>query len=91
MSDHEPMDARWVEFLPGEDGEICVYSVGKSVGFDGKRVSITRITVQQDLPGMYCNLRRVCVWAGDKLAFEAPLHNIQGVGYLPVKEPAYDH
>lgn len=31
---------------------------------------------------------RVCVWAGDQLAVEAPLHNAQAVGYLPAKEYA---
>lgn len=89
MSDHDPMDARWVDLLP-DNGESLRYAVGGTVYFFGASVKITRITVQEDLPGMYCNMRRVCVWAGDKLAFEAPLHNVQGVGYLPVKEPADD-
>ncbi|WP_454917357.1 hypothetical protein [Xanthobacter sediminis] len=86
MSDHEPMDAQWIDFPPDNDGSFRYY-VGGTVYFFGATATITRITVQQDLPGMYCNMRRVCVWAGDKLAFEAPLHNVQGVGYLPAKEP----
>lgn len=85
MSDHEPMDAQWVDFLP-DDGESTRYAVGGKVYFRALTIDITRITVQQDLPGMYCNMRRVCVWAGDQLAFEAPLHNVQGVGYLPKLE-----
>lgn len=88
MSDHEPMDAQWVDFLP-DDGESVRYAVGGRVYFRARTVDITRITVQQDLPGMYCNMRRVCVWSGDQLAFEAPLHNVQGVGYLP-KEGSSD-
>lgn len=86
MSDHEPMDAQWVDFLP-DDGESTRYAVGGKVYARGLTVAITRITVQQDLPGMYCNMRRVCVWARDQLAFEAPLQNVQGVGYLPKLEP----
>lgn len=88
MSDHEPMDAQWVDLSPDPDSGDCIhYFVGGKVYFYSQSVDITRITVQQDLPGMYCNMRRVCVWAGDQLAFEAPLHNVQSVGYLPKKEP----
>jgi len=89
MSDHEPMDARWVDLLP-DNGESPRYAVGGYIHHFRDKVEVTRITVQEDLPGMYCNMRRVCVWAGDKLAFEAPLHNVQGVGYLPGKEQADD-
>lgn len=88
MSDHEPMEARWVEFPPQGPDEGSLYNVGGKISFDHVRLDITRITVQQDLPGMYCNLRRVCVWSGDLLVFEAPLHNVQGVGYLPARKPA---
>lgn len=87
MSDHEPMEAQWVHLLPDRDGDAYLYHVGGSVNFYSAAVKITRITVQEDLPGMYCNMRRVCVWSGDRLAFEAPLHHVQGVGYLPEKEP----
>lgn len=89
MSDHEPMNAQWVDFMPDNDGSLR-YHVGGAVYFFGETAKITRITVQQDLPGMYCNMRRVCVWAGDQLAFEAPLHNVQGVGYLPATKGARD-
>ncbi len=88
MSDHEPMNAQWVDFLPDIDGSTRCYHVGGTVYFFGQTAEITRITVQQDLPGMYCNMRRVCVWVGGQLAVEAPLHNVQGVGYLPAKDHA---
>lgn len=82
MSDHEVMEAKWVDASPDADGNIASFGVGASA-FDasGQIRNITRITVQQDLPGMHCNMRRVCVWVGEHLLFEAPVHNVQGIGY----------
>lgn len=77
------VDAYWAEGLADADGESRFWEVGKPVWQAGKpAATITRITVQDDLPGLHCNMRRVCVWAGDALLAEAPLHNLQAVGYL---------
>lgn len=82
MSDHEVMEAEWVDASQDADGDISSFRVGASA-FDasGQIRKITRITVQQDLPGMHCNMRRVCVWVGGHLLFEAPVHNVLGIGY----------
>lgn len=82
MIDHTPMEARWVDLTPDEDGHITSYSVGNLIWFNHDNQRITRITVQQDLPGLHCNMRRVCVWTGDDLAFEAPVHAVAGIGYV---------
>lgn len=71
MSDHPTMEADWVEFPPRVEGDSSYYRVGGQLFQAGMKAStITRITVQQDLPGLYCNLRRVCIWVGDQLAVE---------------------
>lgn len=81
MSDHPTMEAEWVEFPPKDGGDSAFYKAGYYIGVPGKMRTITRITVQQDLPGLHCNLRRVCIWVGDQLAIEAPLHSVEAVGY----------
>lgn len=82
MSDHPTMEASWVQFPPQGDDEGNFYRIGGNFyqPVAGSR-TITRITVQHDLPGLHCNLRRVCVWVGDQLAIEAPLHAVEAVGY----------
>lgn len=82
MTDHPPMEASWVEIPPGVDNEATFYCVGGLIYAGGQEATITRITVQEDLPGLHCNMRRVCVWVDDALAFEAPMHAVQGVCYL---------
>lgn len=49
---------------------------------------VSRITVTDDLPGMYCNMERVRVYDGETLIFEAPLHNVEGVCY-PAPEASH--
>lgn len=83
--DHPVMEAAWAETLPDHDGDAGFWKVGGEIWNGPYSRRITRITVQQDLPGLHCNLRRVCVWVGDVLAAEAPLHSLAAVGY-PVPE-----
>lgn len=80
--DHPVMEAVWAECLPGADGESRFWAVGQQTWLPGGHCpTVTRITVQQDLPGLHCNMRRVCVWVGDALVAEAPMHAVQAVGY----------
>lgn len=82
------VEAQWVDGLPDADGGTQFFRVGKPLWYGKPHVQIvTRITVQHDLPGLHGNLRRVCVWIGDHLAVELPLHNVQAVGY-PVQGDA---
>ena len=80
--DNEIKDAIWAEGPPDADGDTRFWKVGVGI-WDGKGrgPAVTRITVQHDLPGLHCNMRRVCVWIGDAMVAEAPLHSLQGVGY----------
>lgn len=80
--DHPVMEAVWVESIPDSEGTTRFWKVGNTIlGWEGSSGTITRITVQQDLPGLHCNMRRVCVWVGDALVAEAPMHAVQAVGY----------
>ena len=81
MSDHPTMEARWVELTPRADGDGGFFRVGGKIFAESKEFTITRITVQQDLPALYCNMHRVCIWVGDHLAVEAPMHAVEAVGY----------
>jgi hypothetical protein len=87
MTDHKTMEATWAETLPDSDGESRLWAIGKPADWRVKNgPKVTRITIQQDLPGLHCNLRRVCIWSDETLVAEAPLHNLQAVGYaLPVQ------
>lgn len=80
--DHEIMEAAWAESRPDQDGESRFWAVGKPI-WTGKAhgPAVTRITVQQDLPGLHCNMRRVCIWIGETMVVEAPLHSLALVGY----------
>ena len=81
MSDNV-IDAEWAEGLPDADNDARIWKLGKLLDWKDKAGPIiTRITVQEDLPGLHCNMRRVCVWSGETLVAEAPLHNLQAVGY----------
>jgi hypothetical protein len=79
-------EAEWVDILPDDDGGRT-YAVGyearATIAPDkaDQFVIVTRITVQRDLPGLHCDLWRVCVWVGDTMIVEVPLHNTIGVGY----------
>lgn len=84
----EIMEADWAESLPDQDGESRFWRVGQGI-WTGKShgPAITRITVQQDLPGLHCNMRRVCVWIGDVMVVEAPVHSLSAIGYpIPTTE-----
>lgn len=80
--DQETKDAIWAEGLPDADGNTNFWKVGQGIWTGSARgPAITRITVQHDLPGLHCNLRRVCVWIGETMVAEAPLHSLAAVGY----------
>ncbi len=53
--------------------------VGFKFGKD--QLMVTHINITDDLPGLHCNMERVRVWADEKLLFEGPLHNLEGVLY----------
>lgn len=74
-------EAAWAEGTPDADNETRFWQVGKPADWKHRDVLVTRITVQHDLPGLHGDLWRVCVWVGNALVAEAPLHNIQAVGY----------
>ena len=71
---------------PDPDRYKTFYRIGNSVreekgGVWVKGPKITAITVQDDVPGLHCNLRRVCVWIGDHLHCEMPYHSVEKVTY----------
>lgn len=80
---------QWAEGQPDADGESRFWNVGQGIwdGTGGRGPAVTSITLQQDLPGLHCNMWRVCVWIGEHLAVEAPLHSLHAVGY-PNPAPA---
>ena len=80
--DHEIMEAARAQAPPDQAGASRIWTVGKPI-WTGKAhgPAVTRITVQQDLPGLHCNMRRVCIWIGETMVVEAPLHSLAAVGY----------
>lgn len=44
--------------------------------------TITAITIEDDLPGLHCNMERVKVWSDDHLLAEMPLHHVLEVRYV---------
>jgi hypothetical protein len=77
-------DALSIHFPDGESMRVGnPWASGRTARKDDP--PITRITVSDDLPGMYCNMERARVWVGDRCVFEAPLHNLEGVEY-PMEE-----
>lgn len=80
--DDDIKDAIWAETAPDADGDTRQWAVGTGI-WDGKKrgPAVTRITVQQDLPGLHCNLRRVCIWIGETMVAEGPVHSMQAIGY----------
>ena len=76
-------EALWATTPPDCDGQQSHWRVGKSIWTPGigSGAVITRITVQEDVPALHCNMRRVCVWVCDQLAVEAPFHSLEAVGY----------
>ena len=43
---------------------------------------VTSITLQDDIPGLHCNLLSVKVWIGEKLVFDAPYLSVLYVRYV---------
>lgn len=81
-------EAIWVEGLPDADNDSAMFRVGGDLLLpfnqetrSAPKVKITKITVQQDLPGLHANMFRVCIWSDDNLMVEMPLHNVSMVGY----------
>lgn len=77
-------NAAWIEGLPDQEGLSRFIQVGGQFYLKAslESVTVTAITIQADLAGPNCFLRRACVWAGDDLIAEFPVHNLQGVGYI---------
>ncbi len=74
--------------MPDADGDSRWHRVGVDTpwhpaGEPVVKLPVTRITVQRDLPGPGCYLWRVCVWSGESMIAEMPLHNVAAVGYAP--------
>lgn len=79
----EDRQAIWAETLPDGDDGARYFRVGGDLhADDGSKVPITSITVQRDVPGLHCNLDRVCIWCGDELAAEFPYLSAGAVGYI---------
>lgn len=79
--DNNIRKAHTVETPTDGNGENSYYIVGGLVYQGLDSYTITKITVQEDLPGLHCNMRRVLVWVGDRVAVEIPLHNCVQVIY----------
>lgn len=79
---YEPRQARMITDLQGNQ-----YVVGFPTPHPVSKIEITC-----DLPVLHCDMWRACVYAGETLIFEAPLHNLAGVGYpAPQTDRQSDH
>lgn len=79
--DNNIRKAHAVETPMDVNGESSYYIVGGLIYQGPICYTITKITVQEDLPGLHCNMRRVLVWVEDRVAVEIPLHNCVQVIY----------
>jgi len=82
---NETREAKYVSGVPcGEHGEDGFFAgVGKHFPYHDKTAPVVaRITVTTDLPGLHANMERVRVLGeNDRLLWEGPLHNLEGVQY----------
>lgn len=53
---------------------------GRSVAVH-RRPMVTKITVEDDIPGLHCNLRTIKIWSGEKLIAEIPYLRFELVVY----------
>lgn len=60
-----------------EYGYFFIVGDGFRYGQDRDMAKITRITLQEDVPGMHANMRRVCVWSGEVLLAESPYTSVE--------------
>lgn len=70
---------------PPREGEYgFAYCVGYPARVMGRTdpVEITAITIQDDVPGLHGDLRRVCVWSGNTLVAEGPYTSIEHCVHL---------
>lgn len=74
-------EAQWAETTPDGDEGARYYRVGKKLDCLTPKVTVTRITVQCDEPGLHGHMRRVCIWSGDTLHVEFPFIAAGAVGY----------
>ena len=83
-----PKQIQSVEFPSYLVGEEGVYlEVGKPFYIHENNQSkdigpVTSITLQDDVPGLHCNLWSVKVWIGEKLVFDAPYLSVLYVRYV---------
>lgn len=75
-------EAQWVKTPTDADNELSFYKVGRPTHFIHRVVVPTRIVVQDDVPGLHCNLWRVCVYEHEELISEFPYHNVEEIGYV---------
>lgn len=77
-------NATWIEGLPDAEGLTRFIQVGGQFYKNGslESVEVTAITIQGDLAGPLCFMRRACVWSGGELIAEFPVVNLQGIGYI---------
>lgn len=74
--------ALWIEGQPDGDGDMRYFRVGRDLPFFGdSRITVSAITITADLPGPQGMLERARVYGGPVLIFEAPVHNLGGIGY----------
>lgn len=76
--------ATWIEGMPDKEGFARFIQVGGIFYKNGslEAVGVTAITIQGDLAGPLCFMRRACVWSGGELIAEFPVVNLQGIGYI---------
>lgn len=79
-------EAKSVCFPSDQDGEQMFLTVGGTFWTvtEGKSIDvgpILRITVEDDLPGLHCNMERVKVWVCDKMILEAPVISVLWISY----------
>lgn len=76
--------ATWIEGVPDHEGFSRFIQVGGSFHKNGtiEAVEVTAITIQGDLAGPLCFMRRACVWSDGELIAEFPVVNLQGIGYI---------
>jgi hypothetical protein len=83
---YETREAKSVSGIPcGEHGEDGFFAaVGQHFPYHDKTAPVVaRITVTPDLPGLHANMERVRVLGeNDRLLWEGPLHNLEGVRYV---------
>ena len=79
------VELEWVSFpnpcVEGQEGDYWAINTKRFYHGVGEK-TVTRITRQTDVPGLHCDLWRVCLWSGNELLAEAPYTAIEACGHL---------